>query len=662
MSATLQAPAIRAGIGRGRSIVRPDLTAIAVWVLAGAIVVYLGLDGGGYDLVVRNQVGLIVWWAILIAAAAGLLPAATRLTRSGWVSLALLGGFVLWTALASTWSHSSERSLAELSRVACYLGIFLLAITIYRDRDKALRHTVAAIASAIAFVAAVALLSRLRPGTFAAADQSASYLPGTQGRLGWPINYWNGLAALVALGLPLLLAVATSARRLWAQALAAAALPMVALCGYLTFSRGGALAAGVALIAFFFVTGDRIPKLATALVAAAGSAILIAGAVHRHGVQDGLVNAVARHQGNQLLIAVVLVCAGTAIVQVGIGLATRHGTLPKLLRVSRRRAGLLLAAALACGIIAALAAGAPSRLSHAWNDFKRTNATALHSTGISRFGSASGNGRYQYWRVAVHASRQHLLTGWGPGTFPLVWLPHSTNDDYVQNAHSLYVETLLEDGLIGLALIVGLFVLVIGRAATVAWRARYEARTYGAAATAACLAFAVSAAVDWVWQIPVLPVCFLLLAAAVFAPRRGAGAAPMPSWGRWLMRGAMVLAALACLVAIVVPLSTTNAVRASQTAAASGNYPEALSYARAATSIEPGAASAQLQTALVLELEGKLGAAVQAAHNATTDEPLNWESWLVLSRLKTETGHPLAALRAYRQARSLNPHSTLFRS
>jgi hypothetical protein len=99
------------------------------------------------------------------------------------------------------------------------------------------------------------------------------------------------------------LAIATSARTLRAQAAAAAALPMMALCGYLTFSRGGAIEATAALLVFMALAPDRIPKLATLLVAAAGSAALIAGAVHRSAVERGLTNAAAHHEGASLLIA-----------------------------------------------------------------------------------------------------------------------------------------------------------------------------------------------------------------------------------------------------------------------------------------------------------------------------------------------------------------------
>jgi hypothetical protein len=285
------------------------------------------------------------------------------------VALALFGGFVVWTALATTWSLSSERSLDELSRVACYFGLLLLGISIHRERGRAVRHTVHAVAAAVVLVACLALASRLRPELFGAAHQTATYLPGTEGRLGWPLNYWNALAALLALGLPLLLSIATSARTLPGQAAAAGAIPAVALCGYLTFSRGGAVAAVVGLLAFFAFSPERLGKLATALVTAAGSGVLILAADHRAVLEQGLTSAAARHQGDTLLVAIIVVCAGVALAQTGVGLSVRHGTPPRWLTVAPGQARALLLGALAVGIVVALLAGAPSRLSHAWQDF-----------------------------------------------------------------------------------------------------------------------------------------------------------------------------------------------------------------------------------------------------------------------------------------------------
>ena len=174
--------------------VEPD--AVRTWALTGTIVLYLSIDGGGYDQVVWSQVAIVVWWIVLIGAAWGLLPAG-RWTRTAWVASALFASFVAWTALATTWSLSSERSLQDLSRVACYLGVLLLGISIHRDRARAVKHTVHAIAASVVVVACLALASRLRPDLFPAAYQTASFLPGAAGRLGWPLNYWNALAALM---------------------------------------------------------------------------------------------------------------------------------------------------------------------------------------------------------------------------------------------------------------------------------------------------------------------------------------------------------------------------------------------------------------------------------------------------------------------------------
>jgi hypothetical protein len=638
---------------------RFDPDAVRTWALVGAVVLYLAVDGGGYDLVVSSQVAIVVWWIVLVCAAWGLLPAG-RWSRTTWVAAALFGAFAAWTALASTWSLSSDRSLQELSRVDFYFGVLLLGMGIHRDRERAVRHTVNAVAAAVAVVACLALASRLRPDLFAAADQTASFLPGTAGRLGWPLNYWNALAALLALGLPLLLATATSARTLWAQAAAAAAIPVVTLCSYLTFSRGGAIAAGVGLLAFFALSSERVGKLATAFVAVAGSGVLILAAVARPAIEHGLTNAAARHQGSTLLITVVIVCAGVALAQTGVGLAVRHGTPPRWLTFTRRRSQALLATGLAACLLTALLAGAPGRISHAWRDFKHPSAAALHQDSIARFGTISGNGRYEYWKVAVDATGGHLLGGSGAGTFQLIWTPRAPYFSYVQNAHSLYVETLAETGIVGLVLLGAFFVLILAAAVRLSIRSRYEARVRAAGLTAALIAFCVAAASDWIWQVPALPAAALLLAGAALAPTQRSAAPAGPRAALSVRLGAIALA-VAALVAIAIPLAMVSSVRGSQAAATTGDLSRALADARAAVALEPGAASSQIQLALVLELRGDTPAAVAASRAATRDEPSNWSAWLVRSRLEAEAGHPAAALGAYRRARSLNPRSPLFK-
>jgi cytochrome c-type biogenesis protein CcmH/NrfG len=62
----------------------------------------------------------------------------------------------------------------------------------------------------------------------------------------------------------------------------------------------------------------------------------------------------------------------------------------------------------------------------------------------------------------------------------------------------------------------------------------------------------------------------------------------------------------------------------------------------------------------VSELQKRLPAAVAAARSAIADEPQNWQTWLVLSRLQAEDGNAPGAVFALRRARSLNPQSPLF--
>jgi hypothetical protein len=250
-----------------------------------------------------------------------------------------------------------------------------------------------------------------------------------------------------------------------------------------------------------------------------------------------------------------------------------------------------------------------------------------------------------------------VLQGAGPGTFQLLWEPRAPYFSYVVNAHSLYIETLAEVGAVGLALLISFFLLVLGAGIRLAVRLADEDRAWAAGASAALLVFTVSAIADWVWQVPVLPVAFLLLAAAVLAPAQHRSSSPR---GRLLTRAAAVAAAVTCLVAIGVPLGTASSVRQSQRAAATGNTTVALADARSATRLEPGAATPQIQEALVFELRGDLPEAVLAARTATRNEPLNWTAWLVLSRLEAESGHAQASVAAYGRARADNPKSPVF--
>ena len=192
-----------------------------------------------------------------------------------------------------------------------------------------------------------------------------------------------------------------------------------------------------------------------------------------------------------------------------------------------------------------------------------------------------------------------------------------------------------------------------------------------AAALAGCAAFAIACAFDWLWQIPVLAVSALLLAAVLVSAPADVGddqqgvieqergtRAFLPI----LARVATVVVALGVILVIAVPLASTSLLRSSQDEVQRSDLSAALEDAKTAVAIEPFAASPRLQEALVLEHEGALADAAIQARKATLAESTNWRTWLVLSRIEAKRGNAGAALAAYRRAKSLNPRSPIFSS
>ena len=119
------------------------------------------------------------------------------LRRPELAVLGLLFALVVWTGLALIWTESAEKTFDELSRVIAYLGVFCAALALLRRGES--RSTINAVAAAIALIGTLALLSQLQPEFFPADDLAAAQLGG-EGRLNYPLNYWNGLATAVGDG------------------------------------------------------------------------------------------------------------------------------------------------------------------------------------------------------------------------------------------------------------------------------------------------------------------------------------------------------------------------------------------------------------------------------------------------------------------------------
>ena len=290
-----------------RPVLRPwQAETTVTWLIGFVPVSYLALSGGGFDLVTRSEVGILIWWALLLGAIVGVVPR-TRWTWAGWTAAALLTGFFAWTWIATGWTQSEERTLIELARLATYLGVLVLGLCLVTRANVS--SLLNGLACAVLLVSGLAVLSRIEPSWFSPLPAQSVY---ATPRLAYPFDYADGVGEFAALGLPLLLFVATGARTRIGRSLAAAGLPVVALCVALTVSRGGILACAVGMVAFFALVPDRLPRLATAAVAAVATAIPLAALLQHPGERAALLLHASAGERHKVLAVILVACAGAA--------------------------------------------------------------------------------------------------------------------------------------------------------------------------------------------------------------------------------------------------------------------------------------------------------------------------------------------------------------
>lgn len=620
------------------------------WLLGFVLVVYLGLSGGGFDPLVSDQVGIAIWWILLLGVAVGALPRRAP-GPIALIALGLFAGLVLWTALGLSWSESFEKTATDLARLTTLLGIFALAI-LSRDRAGSSRM-VEALAAGIFVVAVFGLLSRLHPAWFPEASETGHFLETGRERLSYPLDYWNGLAALIGIGLPLMMHVAHSARRVPVRALAAAALPAMMLALLFTLSRGGIAASLLALFFFLVLSANRLPLLGTMALTGAGGGLLTVLALTSDELVHGLQNSAAHSQGNRLLWITIAVCLVVGLLRAaGAWLGSGYER-PRWTVVSRRQSLVAFGAGAVVVIVALLAIGAPHKVSHAWDDFRRPSEQS--EKGTSRLTSAGGENRYQFWSSSAREFDSDPLTGTGSGTFQIWWTRDGDFAAPIVDAHNLYIQTLGEIGLVGALLLFGFIAFSLWAGVARTLRAGGLARATLAAAVAGSTVLWTTSVFDWTWKLTIIPAATLLLVAVVLTAGDSERRFALPG----VARVGPVFAAVLALIAIAVPLGSESLLRQSEAKSREGDPAAALADARGAVNVEPGNARARLQEALLLEGAGELDEARKAAISAADREANNWRIWLILSRIEAQNGEVEEALTAYRRARDLNPHSEI---
>jgi tetratricopeptide (TPR) repeat protein len=600
---------------------------------AALITLVLAFNGGGYDIVIRQEVGLAIWAAIALGLGVGILPRA-RLTPACWVALGGLGALAALTLLSHTWTRSSERSTEELARVLQYGGLVVLAylsLNRYTWRGAAMGFAAAALV-----VPFFAVGSRVFPGTFH--DQIDAL---GSDRLSYPLGYWNGVACWGAMALAVGLTLSAGSSKSLIRGASLAAVPVAALSVYLTYSRFGVAAVAIAVIAALALSRNRWTAAVNGLVAGAGSGVLILVAHNHPEIARATGDAGA---GSVIAAGLVVgaVCAAVAVISFRAGLDR--------VRMEAQSARLMLGAGAVVALIAA--AGLHGPLGNAWDEFK--NDKPPPATGGTARLTTLGGTRYQVWTDAMDAFKSEPWRGIGPGTFEYYWNQHGKDREFLRDAHSLYIEEAAELGLPGLlALLVAVGgLLAAGIQARMSWRRRREIAA-GSAVLAAFVVFLAYAGIDWMWELGAVGA--LAIGGSAVAGAGGLERASGPGIAPWF-RCALVVGALFAAATQVPGLVSTQRVRASQSELAEGHAQKALDLADEAIAAEDWASSPYTARALASEQLGDLNGAKRDAQQAIDRQPDDWRGRLLMARIEAELGQRAAARAQLAAARRLAPY------
>ncbi len=243
---------------------------VAAAVLLGGPTLLAFFAGGFFD-GPRFVATLVAWVLVLVVALTSTRP----LPRSapGLAALAGLALITAWTGASLAWAPLSEPATDNLVRLLLYLGVFIAAGALLRDR-AASRAVEPALALGAVVVIGYGLAGRLLPGLVEQSESALAF-----GRLEQPITYWNAEGALAAMALVLCTRLAgTETRPPALRVVAAAACAPLGMGVYLSYSRGAIAAALVGLIVLLAAVPTRRQLRATAVALTATLLAAIASA------------------------------------------------------------------------------------------------------------------------------------------------------------------------------------------------------------------------------------------------------------------------------------------------------------------------------------------------------------------------------------------------
>ena len=151
-----------------------------------------------------------------------------------------------------------------------------------------------------------------------------------------------------------------------------------------------------------------------------------------------------------------------------------------------------------------------------------TEVEPNRGTNNGRLFDLGSSSRIALWRAALDAFRAHPVAGTGGETFWQVWAANPRENVSAIEPHSIYLGTLAELGVIGLALLLVVLVPPLGAAL----RSRHSPLV--PAVLAAYVCWMVHSGLDWDWTLVGVTGPGLLCGVALLAGSRGEATAPRP--------------------------------------------------------------------------------------------------------------------------------------
>ena len=585
-----------------------------------------------------------------------------RASRLGWAGIGLLVLFAAWAAASIGWSVAPDRSWAEVNRVIAFALTAVIGVFLGASLPRAAERVGLALALASIPVALYALGGKTLPGLHVDGlfnlDQTASY-----NRLRAPLGYWNALALACVSGLlPMLRLASDPAGRPQRRVPALVGVYVLVLVVGLTYSRGGVLAMLAGVATLLALGTERVRTLVLFASALIASALPLSIALTRPDLVSDLVP-LARREDDALAVLVAVLLAGAVLAGWGralIALEAGRRFTPARGRSIGRPIAIAVGALLALGAITSVATG---RATRALDDFKDAQGAA-ELTDPNRLLSSNSGNRWIWWREAAGAWSDKPLAGWGAGSFSVTHKLYRTTPLSVQQPHSVPLQWLAEDGLVGFLLAAGallaLLAAALARVLALPWRVEGSppARGASAALLAVAVAWGVHSGFEWNWDIPAVTMPMLLCLGVLAARPPGSSAGPVRARGAAL--AGVALAAVCFAVSAALP-----AIAATQTTAAlaavgrddvsEGQLEDAASQADLAARLNPLAADPLVAAADIAERRKRLEEARAYLLQAVRREPYDSDAWVNLIRAEFLRGDRAGTRRTSVEALALDP-------